>query len=503
MAFNSSTSPLLTSVSVSGDSSYGLEASQVLTASANHGMLVVNTGAGGTLEIQTIGNLQSLAELTSTGILALANPGDSDALVTATVQSDGSILIDDSGAVGGTVGISVVPSTTQQLLQAMVNDINVHIPVNSFNFVNGDNTTFEGAINGDITNITCNVTGVTLASAPLLITQADGSLSGATDLGSLATGIVYSTVTAGVSDVSTTTAPQMSGANISSNTIPTTSIVGTAVNLDSVQSISGQKTFTSTITAPDISVVSGGINMNAHKVIHLLDPSDPQDAATKAYVDASSGSASQWATFPAVDNVDMDGFTINNLVDPLLDQQAATKIYVDNAVGGIASGWSQYPATQDVDLDGYGITNVGTSTIGGTTLGSDYTSTKFYSGYTSSEYKQEQQTAQTTDASAAEMIAVPLNASESVTLTGIVTGAAADQTDTTGASFTIVGRRGSSGDVELVNTSFVYTCASSTGLVNASVNTSTQSVIVEVTGLASTTYNWVSTYNYQKILTSA
>lgn len=338
MAFNSSTSPLLTSVSVSADTSYGLEASQVLTASADHGMILVNTGSGGALDIQTVGNLQSLAELTSTGIVALANPGNSDALVTATIQSDGSILIDDSGAVGGTVGVSVVPSTTLQLHQAMVNDVNVHIPVNSYNFVNGSNTTFEGVANGSSTNIICNVEGVALSDGPFIITQDDASLTGASNLGGLSTGIVYSTVSGGISTVSTTTNPTMSGSNIQSNTIPVASVVGTAVNLNSVQSISGAKTFTSTVTASDVSVVSGSVNMNDHTIINVTDPVDPQDAATKAYVDSQTGSPSQWSTFPAVQNVDMDSNKLINLTDPTSAQDAATKAYVDaNASGNHVS----------------------------------------------------------------------------------------------------------------------------------------------------------------------
>lgn len=503
MAFNSSTSPLLTTVSVSGDPSYELEASQNLTASIAHGMIIADSGAGGTFEIQTTGNLQSLAELSTTGLIVMTNPGSSTGLVTAVVQGNDSILIDDGEAVGGSVEISVVPSTTLQLHQAQINNVDVHIPVNRFNFVNGDNTTFEGTANGVATDITCNVAGVALANAPVIITEADSSLTDATNLGALSTGIVYSTVASGISTVSTTTAPTMSGANITSSTIPVTSVVGTAVDLVSVQSISGAKTFTSNVTVPTLSVVSGTIDMNSHKIVEVTDPTDAQDAATKAYVDAQTGSAAQWAMFPALQDVDMDGFKVENLGTPTANTDAATKLYVDNSVTAGASAWSTYPATQDVDMDGFGLDNAGQSTIGGTTLGSTSVSTKFYAGYTGSDYKQEQITTQTTDATPFEFISIPLSASQSVVITGSVIGSSSTQSDTTGASFTIIGRRGSSGDVEIVSTPFVSCGASSTGIVNATVNTSTQSVVVQVTGLASTTYNWVSTYNYQKILTNA
>ena len=64
------------------------------------------------------------------------------------------------------------------------------------------------------------------------------------------------------------------------------------------------------------------IDMSNNKITNLATPTDPTDAATKAYVDASGGSASNWATFPAVQNVDISGFTLDNVAT--IDTQDAS-----------------------------------------------------------------------------------------------------------------------------------------------------------------------------------
>jgi len=287
MAFDSSTSPLLTTTSVSGDPSLGLEASENLIAQAQYGLQVLDGGAGGQFEVRSAGNLLSLAQLNTAGLIAIAVPGVPSSMVSVILQGNNSIAVDDSDVPGGIVNVSVVPSTTLQFHQTQVNGVDIGTPYDTVNFVNSSTASFVGSDGGTKANVTVNVEGeFAPVDGPFVITQADADLTGATNLGILATGLVYSTSAGSVSTLSTTTAPTMSGANITAGTIPVASVVGTAVNLSSVQTISGAKTFTSNITAASLSVVSGTIDMNAHKIVDLLDPTAAQDAATKAYVDA-------------------------------------------------------------------------------------------------------------------------------------------------------------------------------------------------------------------------
>lgn len=53
------------------------------------------------------------------------------------------------------------------------------------------------------------------------------------------------------------------------------------------------------------------LDMNAHKIINLATPTDASGAATKGYVDTLGGT--NWASFPATQNVDMSGFSLTNV----------------------------------------------------------------------------------------------------------------------------------------------------------------------------------------------
>ena len=119
----------------------------------------------------------------------------------------------------------------------------------------------------------------------------------------------------------------------------------------------------------NLNQVLGTGNSANDKIINLTNPTDPQDAATKIYVDnAISGStqtivsgdfpnsiipgADGGALYNDPDNdpnneiqtltqvlaqgTDANNSVINNLADPAVAQDAATKAYVDNQIGGSA-----------------------------------------------------------------------------------------------------------------------------------------------------------------------
>jgi hypothetical protein len=85
------------------------------------------------------------------------------------------------------------------------------------------------------------------------------------------------------------------------------------------------------------------IDMSGNKITNLATPTDPTDAATKAYVDASGGSASNWATFPAVQTVDMSGYKLDNVATIDAQDISNANIIINtpdvlsSGVGGIAN----------------------------------------------------------------------------------------------------------------------------------------------------------------------
>lgn len=92
---------------------------------------------------------------------------------------------------------------------------------------------------------------------------------------------------------------------------------------------------------------------------NLPDPSAVSDAATKGYVDAAvsdsgggGGDASDWATHPAVQNIDANSKRITSLAEPLQSGDAATKGYVDGIAGLAASiAEGELPLTRDTGND--------------------------------------------------------------------------------------------------------------------------------------------------------
>lgn len=111
--------------------------------------------------------------------------------------------------------------------------------------------------------------------------------------------------------------------------------------------------------------------------------------------------------------------------------------------------------------------------------------------------------AQTTNATLTTLASILLNVTETITVIGTITGAQSDHSNAVGGNFTITARRAAAGNITLVGTEIVNVNSSSSATFTVSVNTGTQSVLIQITGVAATTYNWVTTYRYQKVLTNA
>lgn len=134
----------------------------------------------------------------------------------------------------------------------------------------------------------------------------------------------------------------------------------------------------------------------------------------------------------------------------------------------------------------------------GSQLGFLYSAQK--TGYRGSEDVTNQAFVQTTDATVTTLASIVLNQLESITLTGNMTAAQSDHTNAIGGTYTITARRQSGGNVTIVGTAVTVVNSSSAATFTCDVDVGTQTVRVRVTGVAATTYNWTTTYHYQKML---
>lgn len=125
------------------------------------------------------------------------------------------------------------------------------------------------------------------------------------------------------------------------------------------------------------------------------------------------------------------------------------------------------------------------------------------SGFTGSQQYTGQAGLQTTDGSTQILASIIVNQTESITLSGTITAAQSDHSNMVGGNFLICARRASGGNITLIGAPVINIESSSSATFTCSVDTSTQTVRIIITGVSSATYNWVCTYSYQKVLTNS
>lgn len=79
----------------------------------------------------------------------------------------------------------------------------------------------------------------------------------------------------------------------------------------------------------------GRVGLSLNRIENMADPLNAQDAATKAYVDASVPSLTGYVQNPMTVDLDGGAFQVNNISDPTSAQDAATKNYVDTAIASL------------------------------------------------------------------------------------------------------------------------------------------------------------------------
>ena len=93
--------------------------------------------------------------------------------------------------------------------------------------------------------------------------------------------------------------------------------------------------------------VTGSIDMNGNTLYNVPDPVNPQDVATKEYVDNVRGGDSaivktRYGNYGAIGNIDMRGYTLTNVLDPVDAQDVTTKQYVDNKITHMIVAYGRY-----------------------------------------------------------------------------------------------------------------------------------------------------------------
>ena len=198
---------------------------------------------------------------------------------------------------------------------------------------------------------------------------------------------------------------------VGNNTLPTGQLyVGDASN-------KAAATAKNTIPLSGFAAAAADIDLGAHKILNVVDPTGNQDAATKKYVDGKAGSVTTGTTPPAsptvgttyynttdktfyvydgtqwlpvnnilptgqlyvgdasnkaaatakntiplsgfgtpTSNIDFGAFKITSLGDPTADQEAATKKYVDGKIGSVTTGTTP-PASPTVGTTYYNTTD--------------------------------------------------------------------------------------------------------------------------------------------------
>ena len=239
------------------------------------------------------------------------------------------------------------------------------INTNKFNVTAASgNTSIAGTlgVSGATTlSSTLGVTGATTLSSTLGVTGAATFSSTVSSLGD------FSVATNKLTVASATGNTQIAG------TLGVTGDVSVNTNKFNVTAASGNTSIAGTLTVTGAGSFSSDVNMNSHYITNLADPVNPQDAATKSYVDAARSGLDVKASVRAAStgNLTLSGTQTIDGVVLVAGDRVLVKDQTTGAQNGIyvvaASAWSR---ATDADANAEVTSGMFTFVEEGTTNGS-------------------------------------------------------------------------------------------------------------------------------------
>jgi hypothetical protein len=279
-------------ITISGDAASATEYFRITDGAGTPvTTFLVDTSSGNTTIAGTLGvtgNTTVSGTLGVTGATTLSSTlgVTSNATVGGTLGVTGATTLSSTLGVTGASTLAALSATTG----AFSGDVTV--ATNKFQVLSASgNTTIAGTlgVTGATTlSSTLNVVSdFSVATNKFTVAATSGNTAVAGTLG--VTGAATLSSTLGVTGAATLSSTLgVTGAATLSSTLDVTGNFNINTNKFQVVAASGNTTVAGTLTVSSTSSFSGALAMNANKITGLADPTNPQDAATKSYVDATA-----------------------------------------------------------------------------------------------------------------------------------------------------------------------------------------------------------------------
>ena len=435
-----------------------------MIAYPEYGLQTIWSGSGGSLEIRPFGNLFNLSQIDTDGFLAIFPDGSMNTRVI--LAANNTLTFEGQGT--QTITVAVTPSSVVELFNAQVGGVAIGAATDTINFIQGTNISLTPSYIGGVFGVQVSAPNLALNTDHFITTQAASDLSNAFNLGSLGSGILKQSVTSSVST------PAIATGNVD-YMLPNNYLL----DIYNMSPSNGCLMYFTgghwTPLAPSSVVGQVLTTITASSVLGWTD---------------ASAVADTWSQYPATQNVNMAGFLINNLGTPVLETDACTKGYADSIIGGAPVG--AYYLTTRTNGALINETNLGSLSTGlvlSTVSGGNST----ISTVPVSSFQPANLTASvtTTDATPTTLATVPVPTNDAVTLNGIVVAKNSTYTAAVGGLFNVTAIN-NAGTLTIMGTPLVAINASSTEIFNIIV--SGTNLILQVTGIAATTYTWNANY---------